>query len=157
MKSTQQWTPLHAAAAGGHPRVVQLLLRKGANPQLRSVDNKTALHAAADAGCADVVRLLLEAWGEPQIPAADLVAAAKAAAFEGHMAAFAWLAKELQRLYPAELHQLFEGNTRVSGITAAAAVLDAWASDTSSLDEQRAAVRRRDVTGSLHYGSYIYY
>jgi ankyrin repeat protein len=139
------WTQLYAAAQLGHIEVVQQLLRRRANPQLRNEDGHTAVWAAAFMGYEGIVQLLLEAWGQPEIPAADLVAAAKVAAGNKHATAFARLAKELRRLYPAEVQQLFEGENSVSAVRAAKAVLDAWASDVSSLDEQRAAVRKKEA------------
>lgn len=80
------------------------------------------------------MRLLLE-WGEPQVPAADLVAAAKSALrlavneqFNCPSAVTApLLIKELRKLHPAELHQLFEGEDPVSAVDVATALTDAWA------------------------------
>jgi hypothetical protein len=140
-------TPLHAAAGWGRVAVVALLLRYGANPRLRHHDDLhyTALHYAADGGNTAVVQQLLEAWGEPQVPAADLVSAAKAAAQQDNMATFSVLAQELQKLYPEELRQLFVGQHPVDPVAAAAAMAEAWVADVSSIDEQRAAVRRREV------------
>lgn len=54
------------------------------------------------------------------------------------------MAKELRTLCPAELPQLFEGVHPVPVTPATAAVLRARALDVSSLDEQRAAVRKRE-------------
>jgi ankyrin repeat protein len=141
---SQGRTPLQSAALFGQHEMAKLLLRMGANPQLRDALGRTALQAAAWAGSTDIVQLLLKSWGEPEVTAVDLVQAAKLAVRKGRMEALARLAKELQRLYPAELRQLFEGEHPVSATAAAAATLDAWASDVSSLDEQRAAVRRRE-------------
>jgi hypothetical protein len=141
------YSALHAAAQGGHHEVMQLLLRKGANPRLRTHRGKTALVIAARKGHVGLVQLLLEAWGQPEVTAAELAKAAKAAASTHgvhHMAAFARLAKELHRLDPAELQQLFQGQQRVPLDEALAAVLDGWASDVSSIDEQLAALRRRE-------------
>jgi ankyrin repeat protein len=143
------WTPLYWAAARGHRGTVQLLLRLGANPQVRNAFDKTALHAAAKSSHVGIVQLLLEAWGQPQITADDLATAAQGAAYPTSICnlarpPFAWLAKELRRLYPAELHQVFEGQQAVPPARALAVVLNAWASDVSSLDEQRAAVRVRE-------------
>jgi hypothetical protein len=136
------WTPLHSAARHGRLDVTALLLRRGADLRLRDDVFCMPLFFAAQEGCTALLQLLLEAWGQPEVPAADLVAAAKAAAFRQHMAALAQLVKELQRLHPSELPQLFEGAEPVSPAQAAAALADAWASDVSSLDKQRAAVRR---------------
>jgi predicted nucleotidyltransferase len=60
------------------------------------------------------------------------------------MSTFAWLAKELQKLYPGELRQLLQGQYSVTAVKAATAMAAAWVADVSSLDEQRAAVRRRE-------------
>jgi hypothetical protein len=60
------------------------------------------------------------------------------------MDAFAWLAKELRKLDPAELQLLFEGEDPVPAADALEAVMDSWASDASSVDEQRAAVCERE-------------
>jgi ankyrin repeat protein len=43
-------TPLHAAAAGGVTPLVELLLKRGARPNLTQEGGWTALHAAAQAG-----------------------------------------------------------------------------------------------------------
>ncbi|MFH1117942.1 MAG: ankyrin repeat domain-containing protein, partial [Pseudomonadota bacterium] len=52
-------TPLMLAAWGGHARVVELHLRRGAHLQA-SADGRTALHLAAERGLSHVVRLLLD-------------------------------------------------------------------------------------------------
>jgi hypothetical protein len=40
------------------------------------------------------------------------------------MATFAWLAKELRKIYPAELQQLFEGEDPFAAADACVAMLD---------------------------------
>jgi hypothetical protein len=46
--------------------------------------------------------------------------------------------------FPRALKQLFDGNNRISAPTAVAAILNEWVSDVSSLDKQRAALRRQE-------------
>ena len=52
-------TPLHSAAAGGHTRIVKLLLQLGADPNVREQGGFTPLHAAAQNDDVDTVRILL--------------------------------------------------------------------------------------------------
>ena len=54
-------TALHKAAAGGHLAIVELLLNRGADPDIRDEgDNATALHFAAELGSLPIVKLLIE-------------------------------------------------------------------------------------------------
>jgi uncharacterized protein len=59
------WTALISAAARGHPRTVQALLRGGANAGVAARNGSTALDIAREAGHAEVVRIL-EAAAAPQ-------------------------------------------------------------------------------------------
>lgn len=52
-------TPLHAAAAGGVVALVDLLLKRGANPNLTQQGGWTALHAAAQSGNRAMAETLL--------------------------------------------------------------------------------------------------
>ena len=52
-------TPLHAAALNDHPKMVRLLLSRGANKILADEDGWTPLHAAAARGCAEAAKELL--------------------------------------------------------------------------------------------------
>lgn len=54
-------TPLMYAAATGHAKVVQLLLREGADPSLACQRGTTALHRGIEGNYVDVVRYLLHA------------------------------------------------------------------------------------------------
>jgi ankyrin repeat protein len=56
---------LIAAAGRNKIPAVQLLLRRGADPNVATDENQTALHAAAYAGYTDVVRLLIVAGANP--------------------------------------------------------------------------------------------
>lgn len=58
--SQQGWTPLHYAASGPEPRVVALLLERGAPIEARSPNGTTALMMAARYGSEESVTLLLE-------------------------------------------------------------------------------------------------
>ncbi|MEM6459475.1 MAG: ankyrin repeat domain-containing protein [Planctomycetota bacterium] len=69
----EQWLPLHLAAAAGHAAAVDLLLDRGAKPDVRTRyrtpmhARATPLHLAAGAGHADVVKRLLEASAETEV------------------------------------------------------------------------------------------
>ena len=60
-----EWTLLHAAASEGQLAAVDLLLRRGLDPNTREKgDNTYAMHCAAAAGKLDVVRRLADAGGD---------------------------------------------------------------------------------------------
>jgi len=60
-----EWTLLHKAASEGQLAAVDLLLRRGLDPNSREKgDNTTPMHWAAAAGRVDVVRRLADAGGE---------------------------------------------------------------------------------------------
>ena len=52
------YTALHAAAEAGHLSIVQLLLKKGANPCVREPNGSTASQLARNAGHTEVADLL---------------------------------------------------------------------------------------------------
>ena len=56
-------TRLHWAAFFGHKKVVQLLLERGADPNMASGHGETPLHNCAQRGHLDVVKLLLDRGG----------------------------------------------------------------------------------------------
>jgi uncharacterized protein len=58
-RNTLKASPLHSAAAGGHSRIVKMLLGLGADPNLREQDGFTPLHIAAQNDDIDTIRLLL--------------------------------------------------------------------------------------------------
>ena len=63
--------PLHAAAAGGSPAVVELLIAHGADPNSRQHGGWTALAAAAANGSVGMVRVLLACGARAALAADD--------------------------------------------------------------------------------------
>lgn len=51
--------PVQSAAAAGHERIVDLLLKHGADPNIREQGGYTPLHAAAQNGDEDMIRTLI--------------------------------------------------------------------------------------------------
>ena len=62
------WTPLHYAAYNGRQEVAELLLRRGARPECRSLSDMTPMHLALQAKHADVASLLADAVCEAARP-----------------------------------------------------------------------------------------
>lgn len=65
--SRHEWTLLHMAASGGNPKMVDLLLAKGASVNATNRDGKTALHYAAGKGHLGIVQSLLNHFADPTI------------------------------------------------------------------------------------------
>ncbi len=59
--------PLHAATAGGHAAIVELLLAAGADPNAAQQEGFRPLHSAAQNGDGEIVRLLLSAGADPSL------------------------------------------------------------------------------------------
>lgn len=66
-KNAMAIQPLHAAAAGSHTAIVQLLLAAGADPNAVQQDSFRPLHAAAQNGNAELARLLLAHGADPAL------------------------------------------------------------------------------------------
>jgi ankyrin repeat protein len=60
------WSPLHYAASGPEPELVQLLLDRGAEIDAASPNGSTALMMAAQYGPEDSVKLLLDRGADPK-------------------------------------------------------------------------------------------
>jgi hypothetical protein len=137
-------TPLHDAAWQGKLQMVQLLLQEGAEPELREANDHTAFHTAAYFGHKDIVQLLLGPGGQQRITAGDLETAVQDAARMNHTPTAARLVKELRLRHPNEFKRVFQSFVPILPGPIMAAVLDEWTSDVSSLDKQRAAVRKQE-------------
>jgi ankyrin repeat protein len=64
------WDPstgIVRAAQGGHVKIVQLLLERGASVQAKSADGNTALHTGALQGGLETVQLLLRSKADPNV------------------------------------------------------------------------------------------
>jgi len=66
VRGKQGRTPLHAAAADGSTRCLQLLLHRGADTTIRDEMGKTPLELARDAGHVEIEQLLEEAFEEEE-------------------------------------------------------------------------------------------
>lgn len=92
------WVPLHAAARGGHKRLVELLLSRGADVNATARGGGwTALHSAANHNRVEVARLLLERGAKPDVVARDF------SRFEGKEATPLLLAIEKEQKEMARL------------------------------------------------------
>lgn len=85
--------PLHSAVAAGSARIVQILLRAGADPNAPQRGGFTPLHGAAHRGDADLVDLLLAQGADPRLASDDGRLAAQLAIDAGHQAIAARLAR----------------------------------------------------------------
>ncbi len=64
-------TPIHSAAAGGHEKIVKMLLMNGADPNVREQEGRTPLHAAAQNGDEPTIRTLLYGGADMNIQSND--------------------------------------------------------------------------------------
>ena len=58
-RSENEKTPLHFAAQGGHREIVELLLEKGADVNVKNIASETPLHYAAAMSHKEIVELLI--------------------------------------------------------------------------------------------------
>ncbi|MFA5504206.1 MAG: ankyrin repeat domain-containing protein [Vulcanimicrobiota bacterium] len=70
-RDSSGYTPLHHAAIGGHPEVVEVLLAHGARVDVLGSRGETALFLASSAGSAEVVKLLLQNGADPNKAGSD--------------------------------------------------------------------------------------
>lgn len=64
-------TPLHSAVAGGHAAIVKMLLKNGANPNVRERGGYTPLHTAAANGDLASIQLLILAGADLHLRSDD--------------------------------------------------------------------------------------
>lgn len=94
-------TPLNLAVARGHTKVVELLVKEGANINARNAYHGDALQVAACNGHEDIVKLLLSKGAVVNAKSGNFGNALQAAAFRGH-----------QQVVKLLLHEGAEVNTQ---------------------------------------------
>ncbi|MFA7664745.1 MAG: ankyrin repeat domain-containing protein, partial [Burkholderiaceae bacterium] len=92
----QGWTPLHYAASGGHPTVVEFLLEAHAYIDAQSANGTTPLMMAARHKHTTVVRLLIEAGADPSLENDAGYDAARYMAAHGEAGEAQWLREQAQ-------------------------------------------------------------
>lgn len=91
--------PIHSAAAGGHHRIVRMLLEHDADPNLREQGGYTPLHAAAQNGDVDTVRALLLGGADLTLKGEDGKTALDIALDAGHEMAAALLGEGVTKRF----------------------------------------------------------
>ncbi len=84
-------SPLYVAAVQGHDEIVELFLKKNADPDFQRGDGNTALFIASLRGHNKVIKLVLENMAHPDIPNNDGYTALSIASQYGHKEAVALL------------------------------------------------------------------
>jgi len=90
-------TPLHSAVAGNHFALAELLLKCGADPNLRQSGGFTPLHAAAQNGDLDLIRILLINGGDLKVQSDQGKTALDFAREAGHAEAVQYLGLEITK------------------------------------------------------------
>jgi hypothetical protein len=91
------YTALMRACIGGHPKVTELLLKSGADPNLKHDDGQTALHFAAKRGSAECIKLLLERGADVNAIACEKATPLYYAEFYKHKAAIEALRQAMDK------------------------------------------------------------
>lgn len=90
-------TPLHSAVAGNNFALAELLLKCGADPNLRQSGGFTPLHAAAQNGNVDLLRILLINGADLKVQSDDGKTALDFAREAGHTDAEQYLGMEITK------------------------------------------------------------
>ncbi len=91
--------PIHSAASAGHTRIVTMLLKHGADANVREQSGYTALHAAAQNGDPDTVRALLLGGADLTLKSDDGKTALDIAMDAGHAKASLLLGEGVTRRF----------------------------------------------------------
>ena len=76
--------PIHSAAAGGHRKIVKMLLEHHADPNIREQGGFTPLHTAAQNGDEEMLRILLYSGADLMLTSNDGKTALDLALADGH-------------------------------------------------------------------------
>lgn len=92
-------TPLQSAVAGRHTAIVKMLLKNGANPNIRERGGSTPLHTAAANGDSECIQLLLLGGADLQIRSEDGKLPLDMAVEHGHAQAIEILKREITKRF----------------------------------------------------------
>jgi ankyrin repeat protein len=94
-------TPLQSAAAGGHAPIVRMLLKNGAQPNVRERSGLTPLHAAAANGDIESIQLLILSGADLHLRSEDGKLPLDLAQDKGHARAVEILKREITKRFRA--------------------------------------------------------
>jgi ankyrin repeat protein len=94
-------TPLQSAVAGGHIPIVRMLLKNGAQPNVRERSGYTPLHAAAQNGDAVAIQLLILHGADLHLKAVNGKLPVDLAEEKGHSRAVEILKREITKRFRA--------------------------------------------------------
>ena len=92
-------TPLQSAVAGGHTAIVRMLLKNGAQPNVRERGGFTPLHAAAQNGDLESIQLLILAGADLHLRANNGQRPVDLAEEKGHSRAVEILKREITKRF----------------------------------------------------------
>ena len=99
-RNTLSAAPLQSAAAGGHRKIVKMLLEHHADPNIREQGGYTPLHAAAQNGDEEMIRILLYGGADLTLTSHDGKTAIDLAMEGGHDKATLLLGEGVTKRFP---------------------------------------------------------